>query len=301
MSTESKANDVEYVDCPICDSASNVVWLDDGKLTRYVRCTGCGTVYASPRASRQSRYAWLDEAFSLSSDVFALMAPRRPALEREARFIQQYIKGGRMLDVGCSIGTFFEFFPPPQWERYGVELSPSAAAYAAETYSSHVHAGNLASAQYSDGYFDLASVIDTLYYLDDPVAELREIRRVLKPDGLLAIEIPEQAYILHRNYGLLPLIIDRRWSRAGSNSSYIFWFSPSGLSRLLAKCGFQPIAWHAVPSPRHSNRLVNAVSDAYLATLNVLIRLSPKALTWSPKYLCLAKQSYFSSCRNDDD
>lgn len=202
--------------------------------------------------------------------------------------IQKHVLHGRMLDIGCSIGAFFEFFPKPDWETYGVEFSPSAAAYAAKTYGSHVHVGTLLSASYPDKYFDLITLIDTLYYIDDPVAELCEVRRVLKPQGLLAVEIAGQSYALWRNYGIVPRVLDKRWSRADSDSSYIFWFNPTSLSRLLEKCGLQVIDWYIVASPRRSSRMLNFMANAHYQTMQVLTKLSPKLLTWAPKYVCLA-------------
>lgn len=226
----------------------------------------------------------------MSEDVFNLTQSRRPALKLEADLMHRHVQGGRLLDVGCSVGALFEFFPPFAWERYGVELSPSAAEYAAQTYSCSVHTGTLISAQYPRDYFDLMTVIDTLYYLDDPLAELQEIHRLLKPGGYLAVEIAGQAYMLRRNYGLIPWLLDRRWSRASTDSSYLYWFGPEGLRRLLEKCGFEAVAWYVVPSPRRSNPLINGLIGLHFGLMTILARFSHKALSWAPKYLCLAQK-----------
>lgn len=279
---------IEHVYCPVCGPSRTRVWLDDGKPTRYVRCLTCGTVYASPRAAWASRYAWLDDTFSVTDDIFRLMDPRLPALQLEASFVQKHVAHGKMLDVGCSIGTFFEFFPSSSWDRYGVELIPSAAQYAAEKYHCQVKVGNLHDAAYEDSYFDMISLIDTLYYLDDPDSEFREIHRILKPGGYVAIEVAGQAYMLKRNYGLIPWLIDRRWSRAGSDSSYIYWFAPSGLEKLLNKIGYRVEAWYVVPSPVSKHRVANFLIDSYFGIMNSLSKVSNTWLSWAPKYLCLA-------------
>jgi len=211
-------------------------------------------------------------------------------LLREADLIQQHIQTGRMLDVGCSIGAFFEFFSPDLWERHGVELSPSAARYAAETQQAEVRIGTLQDARYSPSQFDLVTLIDILYYLDDPAAEIREIRRVLRPGGYLAIEVAGQAYMLWRNYGLAPRLLDKRWSRASTDSSYIYWFGPHALRLLLAKCRFQTSAWYVIPSPRRGNIFMDAISSLHFTFLNSLSKLSFKSLTWAPKYICLARR-----------
>jgi SAM-dependent methyltransferase len=285
----SREVELEEVDCPVCGVAPNRVWLDDDRPTRYVQCAGCGTVYASPRVSGRVRYSWLDSKFSLSPEVLTLTMSRRPALALEAELIQQHIASGRMLDVGCSVGAFFEFFGDPDWERFGVELAPTAAEYAAQKYASRVHTGTLHSANYRDRCFDLVTLLDTLYHLDDPASEIREISRILKPNGWLAIEIAGLAYMRLRNYGLIPWLIDGKWSRASTDSSYIYWFGPEGLSRLLEKCGLRPHAWYVIPSPRHRSWFLDLASYIHFAVMSYLVGLSSSALTWAPKYLCLAQ------------
>jgi len=229
--------ELERVDCPVCGPSQTTIWLNDSKLTSYTRCTRCGTVYASPRLAQKVRHNKIDSAWSYSPKLLSFEACRHPALKQEAEFIQHYIQSGRFLDVGCSSGDFFEFFPKPAWKRYGVELSSSAAAYSAQAYGAQVFAGTLRSANWSGEFFDLVSMIDMFYYLDDPLAEIKEVKRILKPSGIFAIEITGQAYMFFRSRGLMALLMDGRWCRL-SSESHLFWFNPTGLRQLLEITGF---------------------------------------------------------------
>ena len=197
---------------------------------------------------------------------------------------------GRILDVGCSIGAFLGLFQTSSWERFGVELSPSAAEYAIQNYGVQVHKGLLASAGYPQEFFNVVTLIDTLYYLDDPLAEFCEINRIIQPGGMLVIEIPGQSYMLWRNYGLISWVFDRRWSRASTDSSYTFWFKPSGLEQLLKKTGFELVSWHVIPSPQHSNKLINLITKLHFKITSRLAHFSIRMLTWAPKYLFLARR-----------
>ena len=282
--------ELERVDCPVCGPSQTRIWLDDGKPTLYVRCINCGTVYASPRLPFSQRYSWLDKTFSLNDDIFSLTASRSSALQHEADLINGMVDKGRILDIGCSIGYFLDLFPSSSWERFGVELSPSAAEYAIQNYGIQVHKGLLASAGYPEKFFNVVTLIDTLYYLDDPLSEFREISRIILPGGVLAIEISGQSYMLWRNYGLISWIFDRRWSRASTDSSYTFWFNPSGLEQLLRKTGFELASWHVIPSPQHSNKLFNMVTKLHFSISSRLVRSSFRTLTWAPKYLFLARR-----------
>jgi ubiquinone/menaquinone biosynthesis C-methylase UbiE len=280
---------LENVDCPVCGPSKTTIWLNDHKITRYVRCTQCGTVFSSPRLTQNARHARTDAAWSYSPELLSFEAHRRSALKKEAEFIQGHIQAGKLLDVGCSSGDFFDFFPESQWEKYGVELSSSAAAYAASVHSARVVAGTLQSANWTAEYFDLVSMIDMFYYVDDPKSELIEAWRILKPTGLLAIEITGQAYMFFRSRGVIAFLMEGQWCRLRSDS-HLFWFNPTGLHDLLKIVGFSPIAWSVVPGPTRVNRFSNFISSTYFRVYSILAGQSMKMLNWAPKYICLAQR-----------
>ncbi len=264
--------------------------MDEGKPTRYVRCKGCSTVYASPCAPRSVRFSRLDATFSYGEHAIRNAACRQQALRAEAELIKRYAVGGRMLDVGCSLGDLFIGFPDPAWQRYGVELSPSAAVHAASNHSARVHAGTLLSAGYPIDFFDLVTMIDTMYYLDDPEAEFREIFRVMKPGGILAIEIPGQAFMLWRSRGVLCWLIERRWARLHSDSAYVLWPTPAGLRRFLTEIGFQIAGWHVISSPDQSSWFQRFLSQSYYVFSASVAHVFPRMLTFAPRYLYLARK-----------
>jgi len=280
--------ELEQIDCPVCGPSQTSLWLDDHKPTRYLRCKKCATVFASPRLAQKVRHSSVEIAWDYSADLLAREALRLPALKQEAEYIQKHVQGGRLLDVGCSAGDFFKFFPPSAWERYGVELSASAAEYSARTHKARVMAGTLRSANWPVKYFDVISMIDMFYYMDDPRADLAEVRRILKPNGMVAIEITGQAYMFFRSRGPVALLMDGRWCRLSSDS-HLYWFKPAGLKQLLENNGFQPVAWYVLPSPVRSDRFSDFVSYAYYRLFSALAGRSMSVMNWAPKYLCLAR------------
>ncbi len=286
----SNTDTFETVTCPACPSAPSQIWRDQGDGTRYERCMSCGTIYASPRPSHASRYAWLDERFSPGESAFSNALARKPALERIATILKGYLSGGNLLDVGCDLGDLFEYFRDASWKNYGVELSPSAAEYASKTYGANVHAGFITQAGFPDAFFDLVTMLDMFYHLEDPRGDLEEVARIIKPGGYLAIEVSGLSYYLLRSIGLVSVLIDRKWTRLDSNSVYLFYFTPAGLQKLVEASGFEVISTHIVNSPISSNPLRNLAVGIYGSLIRFLLKFSPNWIGWAPKYLLIARR-----------
>jgi len=189
------------VKCPICGKDETEEFVRDAGPARIVRCRQDGLLYLNPRPqATQVRQFHTQFVRGDNLDLFTLY--RREVLRREAAAISAMKTGGKLLDIGCATGTLFENLVGTNWRLYGVETSPLGVELASSRYGAEVFCGALREAHYLTRFFDAISVLGALYYFPDPRAELAEIRRVLKDDGLLAVEIPGFTYTLLRDRGL---------------------------------------------------------------------------------------------------
>ena len=133
---------------------------------------------------------------------------------------------GTLLDIGCAAGTFLVGMKRHgDWTLHGVELSPGVAEIARERHGLDVFTGTLEEAAYPDDTFDAITLWDVLEHLHDPAASLREIRRILKPGGVLIIRVPNLASWDARLFG-------DAW--AGLDAPrHLYVFSPQTLSHML--------------------------------------------------------------------
>jgi SAM-dependent methyltransferase len=92
-----------------------------------------------------------------------------------------------LLDVGCGTGWLAEHFA-----RYtGIDGSPDAVARANEA-GRNVIVGDVdRPLPFADEAFDAVVMKDLLEHVGDPVALVREARRVLRPGGLLFASSPD--------------------------------------------------------------------------------------------------------------
>jgi SAM-dependent methyltransferase len=92
-----------------------------------------------------------------------------------------------ILDVGCGSAWLANHF-----ERYtGLDSSPEAVAEAARHGRKVIQADAGGELPFPDSSFDGVVLKDVLEHLDDPVALVREARRVLRAGGLVFASSPD--------------------------------------------------------------------------------------------------------------
>ncbi len=117
----------------------------------------------------------------------------RYGMSRRDQMVTRFKQSGRMLDVGCATGVFLQWFQAGgSWDLYGLELSEGAARVARAA-GLNVFIGQLEEAAYPENYFDVVTFWDVLEHISDPRSALLETRRILKPDGILVLRLPNAA------------------------------------------------------------------------------------------------------------
>jgi SAM-dependent methyltransferase len=96
-----------------------------------------------------------------------------------------------ILDVGTSTGTNLRLLRDLGFARItGVDQSPDAIRFCAEKGLGAVQLGDIRALQLPDRRFDLILATDVIEHVDDDLAALRELRRVLRPGGYLLLTVP---------------------------------------------------------------------------------------------------------------
>jgi SAM-dependent methyltransferase len=95
----------------------------------------------------------------------------------------------RILDVGCGTGANLKMLAA-HGRAEGVDISTQAIEFCRERGLDSVKLGAAEQLPYDDGSFDLVTALDVIEHLDDDVAGLREMRRVLRREGRLLVFVP---------------------------------------------------------------------------------------------------------------
>jgi ubiquinone/menaquinone biosynthesis C-methylase UbiE len=96
-----------------------------------------------------------------------------------------------ILDAGCGTGAILQRLGNPE-KNVGIDLAPEAISFCRERGLSNVRQGDISHLPFADASFDAVICSSVLYHqwVDDVAAALREMRRVLRPGGLLLINVP---------------------------------------------------------------------------------------------------------------
>jgi SAM-dependent methyltransferase len=100
----------------------------------------------------------------------------------------------RILDAGCGSGRNMVDLSRLGTVT-GVELSDTSVSLARARGVGEVIAGSVLEMPFADASFDLAVSLDVVEHLDDDLAALRELRRVVAPGGSLLVTVPAYQWL----------------------------------------------------------------------------------------------------------
>jgi SAM-dependent methyltransferase len=118
---------------------------------------------------------------------------RRNVLERVIADLHLPARA-RILDAGCGSGRNMV-----ELARHGtvtgVELSEASVCLARERGAGEVVEGSVLEMPFEADSFDLAASLDVIEHLEDDLAALRELRRVVAPGGSLLVTVPAYQWL----------------------------------------------------------------------------------------------------------
>jgi 2-polyprenyl-3-methyl-5-hydroxy-6-metoxy-1,4-benzoquinol methylase len=141
-----------------------------------------------------------------------------------------YHKKGNLLDIGCGCGDFLAVAKKNGWNCLGIEPLIMPAIYARGHYGLNVITGTLQADTFLNNNFDVVTAYQVFEHLVYPTDELKIIKKILKPGGLLLIEVPNV------NTNLVRLL---REKHRHYTSDHVNFFSETTLSKLLSRFNFQ--------------------------------------------------------------
>lgn len=156
-----------------------------------------------------------------------------------------------LLDVGCGVGQFMGTLKALGWTVVGVDTD-ARVVETARTAGLDARCGQLKAFGFPDESFDVITLRHVIEHVSDPSALLSEVKRLLKPGGMMLMATPNAASLGQSVFGSHWLGLDV--------SRHMHIFTSQSLAGLARQVGFERLD---IRSSARITRIVATVSQAH--------------------------------------
>jgi SAM-dependent methyltransferase len=239
--------------CPICNQHTFEPWLrPQASPGPIVQCLGCGFIFVNPIEISKSliqegpvlgdypaellvsddllriKGSW--EEPIIETHLSEVIAKQANAKEYVELILDILGAPGRLLDIGSFCGVFLSIAQESEFDCYGIEPLVMPSIYARGRYDLNIITDTLHKDTFPPEFFDAVTAFQVFEHLIDPAKEIRKIREILKPGGLLVIEVPRiDTFLVRLMKGKHRHFVE----------DHVSFFTASSLGKLLRDEGFQ--------------------------------------------------------------
>lgn len=207
-----------------------------------VQCQQCGLCFTNPRPATPCIGSFYPDSYQphrspaqragkkrlLSSKNLGLPWLRRGNERKTLPWHGQ----GRLLDFGCGGGSYLERMHQQGWRVTGLDVSEKAVQRIRDELGLDAHVGTLPHPGLKPASFDVITMWHSLEHVHDPLAVLREVRRLLVPGGKVLVAVPNIDSLPFRWFGGSWFGLDL--------PRHLTHFTPWTLTLMLQRAGFRP-------------------------------------------------------------
>ena len=237
------------------------------------RCAACGLIQVRPMPSEEAvvelygdDYFEKDYDSCLSAESYFDSFDR--LLERYGRLLDRIEKRaprGSLFEIGCAGGYFLDLARDRGWRVRGIEITGVGARHARETLGLDVEQRGFPDPELCLEPFDVVYMGHVLEHVRSPATAIEATTRLVRPGGLLVVEVPTyvDSFYFRALRSVLPLLRGLGLDASGllralkfpaegeSMSPYhLFEFRTRTLRRLLERFGYEVLEQESrVPKP----------------------------------------------------
>jgi 2-polyprenyl-3-methyl-5-hydroxy-6-metoxy-1,4-benzoquinol methylase len=237
--------------CPICGDSNRIRFYgEQGYIVGekrvpsvILRCPGCDLNFRRFDRPVSEVLSHFEVAPYSSDEVEQLWRRRREGFYHFLLdMLAKPAAGKRLLDIGCAFGHFLDCAVEHGYVAFGSEISEPMAALARQRTDYPISGRPLSDLQLPEQQFDVVTFIDSFCYNEDPLAVLRQCRKLIKPGGELMIRVTNRNQMAR-----LYLLMRKLTLRGGQVAELPYWttddaiccLSRGSLIELMKRTGFR--------------------------------------------------------------
>jgi 2-polyprenyl-3-methyl-5-hydroxy-6-metoxy-1,4-benzoquinol methylase len=195
----------------------------------FIECERCGFVFRANLDGGSLQGVYLGGVYEQirGQDYLDELPARRREARVRLRYVERWVRHGRLLDVGCASGAFLAEARASGFDASGVEPVPAFARAARECLGADVREGLIEDIDLPAGDYDVITLWHVLEHLPEPISHLSRLADALSADGALALEVPNAASVTAEHMG-------QGWPSLEPNV-HINQFTPNSLRHALER------------------------------------------------------------------
>ena len=206
----------------------------DGEL-RTVICKNCGLVFSDPfpidtAEYYQKNYRILYKG-TYSPKIKHIYRAANVAIERYKRLETYTLGKKKVLEIGSGGGEFSYLLTKKGFDVSAIEPNEGYGNYSKEQYGLNVQIGFAQNLEFAAETFDFITMSHVLEHVDNPTTMLEKLRTWLKPNGILALEVPNVEAVCQS-------------PKSTFHTAHLFNFNVKTLSLLAEKTGYSVVQTH---------------------------------------------------------
>lgn len=233
-----KRQDFVFINCPACNNKKTHEEFVKGQFS-YFKCPACDTLFVNPRPPKEVLDYFYNHSEAVAASTRSLVENEKGRLVHifnpRAKLILSFLKKmgktkGKLLEVGCSVGTFLEILRGKS--AFFVEgLDPSDGAYEiTKAKGLKVHKDTLENFRSKGTKYDVILSFETIEHVFSPYHFLRKINGLLKIGGYVIFTTPNY-------HGFDMMVLGEHYKNIHA-PCHLNYFNVDTIDTLLGRSGF---------------------------------------------------------------
>lgn len=236
--------------CKVCEAGDCKPYL---KVSDYdiLKCSSCGHGHTNPvpndeELNRMYNEAYFDDQYidvRLGTSEFDR---RLRGYTKKVIEIQNYYKGGKLIDIGCGMGSFAYAAKKCGFDAHAFDVTDANRDTIENELGIPLHVGAIEQIDPKEKNFDVVTMWHSLEHQRDVRRTLEVVSKILEPGGLVVIEVPNHDCVD-------ALELKEKWE-AWQPPFHIHHFSKNSLMTLLDKYNYEVLATETYHSEYIKNK-----------------------------------------------
>lgn len=227
--------------CPVCTGLGEVIGIS--RSAEVLECRNCSLFFVRKNIRLNclvNNNGYADLRDCSQSYINTLINDMKPSYIKQLLILEKLVDGRSILDFGCGIGIFLAIAKERRWNIYGIDLNEHAVYFAKKNFDIEY---SLTLEKFKSNSLDVVRTAHVLEHIPEPRETLIQLRRVIKPNGILFVITPNCVSLCPMVINKLRRLICKKPKFRGSihPDGHIIGFNITSLSKLVTSLGFKQL------------------------------------------------------------